>query len=279
MNILYTITWPEIDSEETPRLFYGQLRASVAHGARFPYDCPYEIALVQASTTPDATPPAAAWAVAVLANSVASETLGGTEQTVPLLEGWFRQCVPGGIPPGGLIHSGHATHLKLASELRPDYVIIENFGTFVGEPEIELPAKPLSAEAVALKALVGQPLSAEAQRALASLPSRPLATAPVNPLPAIPNTVSTCLGVGLMIAGVILIPVSLVLGALMAFGQFSSAPATAGSTTTSTTDFIFLLACCPLPILILGIGMIFLGIFLPRWLKQTQSLPVTPPKG
>jgi hypothetical protein len=286
MNILYIITWPESNSEETSRQFYEQLRSSVARGARFPYDCPYEIALVRASDTPDATPPLAGWAVATLANSVAADSIGDTGHTVPKLESWFNQCIPGGIQPGRSIHSAHATHLKLASELRPDYDIIANFGTFVGEPELEIPEKPVesnpaqSIEAETSKAGRGQTLSfAQAVEKLQGTPPPPSVNT-VTPRPAISNKVSTCLGLGMMITGVILIPVSLVVAALLAFGVFYTDPSSASTTAqTSVGEFFLYLACCPLPVLVLGVGLVTLGIFIPRWLKETQSLPVAPPKG
>jgi len=287
LNILYTITWPESDSEDSPRKFYEQLRSSVASGARFPYDCPYEIALVRASSTPDATPPHAVWAVAILANSVTGSSMGALDQTVPELERWFSKYIPGGRTSGSVIHTAEASHLKLASELRPDYDVVENFGTFVGEPEVEpftetVEAKPmLVSEMEALKTLAGQPLSQEAPKILTNPPTHPVAPPlkSVTTQPASSNTVSSCLGLGLMISGVILIPISLVLGALMAIGQFYSDPSPTNTTTTSIGEFLLYLACCPVPVLVLGIGMIFLGVYIPRWLKQNQSPPVILPKG
>ena len=69
-----------------------------------------------------------------------------------------------------------------------------------------------------------------------------------------------------MAAGVLLIPVSLLLGALLAFGQFSTDPTTGGAPATSTGDFLLFLACCPAPVFVLGVGLILLGIFVPRWM-------------
>ncbi len=292
MNILYTITWPASDSGDLPRQFFEQLRAGVAQGARFPFDCPYEVALVRAAQSPDATPPAHGWAVAVLAMRVTTTEIGASEHTVPEMEKWFQQCIPGGIPAGSTIQSTEARHLKLASELEADFDVVENFGTFVGEPDAEAPAPaaappPPVSPKEAPKAGFGQPLTQEAQKILTSPPvstppdgfSPPLAAAP----PARPaqsddsDKLGTCLGIGLMAGGVLLIPVSLLLGALLALGQFSTDPTTGGATNTSTTDFVLLLACCPVPLLVLAVGMILLGVYLPRWMKQNQPRPAAPP--
>jgi hypothetical protein len=288
MNILYTITWPESETGDAPRQFFNQIRESVARGASFPFDCPYEIALVQPSKTPDATRPRPEWAVAILAMRVTTSEIGASENTLPQLRTWLAGCIPSTIPADAVYQSSEASHLKLASELGRDYNIVANFGTFVGEPEMERPAEPakpkpsISPETEALKALVGQPLSAEAQKVLGSPPQSerngPGNTAAPAAQPAISDKVRACLTIGLLVSGVLLIPVSLVLGALLAFGEFTPDPST-GASSGSTAEFIQYVACCPLPVLILGIGLIFLGIFLPRWLKETQSLPVNQPKG
>jgi hypothetical protein len=293
MNFLYTITWLDSDQEETARLFYGKLRASIAGGARFPFDGPYEVALARASSTPDATPPPADWAVVFLVMRFAANELGASDQSLPQLENWFSQCIPGGIPAGARIMPGQATHLRLDSELSPDYKVVGSFGTFVGEPEVAPPqaageskpaeaaeaAKaPLSPEAEALKALVGLPLTDQLKAALNRqallAPPPPPSRVETYPPPAAPAkpafspTARTCLGLALLISGVLLVPVSLVLGALMALGQFTPPDPSSTIPPTSTTDFIFLLACCPLPILVLGAGLILLGVFLPRWMKN-----------
>lgn len=285
MNILYTITWPGTHSGELPRQFFNQLREGVARGVSFPFDCPYEVALVHATEAPDATPPAHDWAVAVLAMRVTTNEIGATDNTLPVLEGWFKQCAaPDVISQGSVIESTEASHLKLESELRTDYDIVESFGTFVGEPEAAPEGStpttarpPLSPESEALKALVEHPGS----QGNPPPPTRP--TAPTTPPPYVPparandsEKLGTCLGILLMAGGVLLIPVSILLGALMALGQFSPNTETSSTSTTSTTEFIMLLACCPLPILVLGVGLILMGIFLPRWIKQNQSRPAPP---
>ena len=89
------------------------------------------------------------------------------EHTLPELENWFKQCVPGGLPPGSLIQPAVATHLKLASEMRPDYEVVANFGTFVGEPELETPPGRTNPPA-------SQPVSAETPKVLS-------ATAAIHP--------------------------------------------------------------------------------------------------
>jgi hypothetical protein len=286
MNILYTITWPGTHSEELPRQFFDQLRQGVARGVSFPFDCPYEIALVRATETPDATPPAHDWAVAVLAMRVTTHEIGATDNTLPALENWFKECAaPGEIPQGSVVESAEASHLKLESELRTDYVLVESFGTFVGEPEPEPEGSPptsarppLSPESEALKALVEHPVIAQEAPKPPTSPTTPTPPPPYVP-PALSNDtekLGTCLGILLMAGGVLLVPVSVLLGALMALGQFSPNTEPGSAAANSIAEFIMLLACCPLPILILGVGLILLGVFLPRWIKQNQSRPAPP---
>lgn len=286
MNILYTITWPNSASDEQPRQFYEQLRAGAARGVPFPFDTPYEVGLVHVTETPDATPPAHDWAVAIMAMSVATEEMGAADRTLPVLENWFKACAPEGIAPGA-VQTAEASHLKLESELRTDYEVVSSFGTFVGEPEADsaapaAPPKPaLTTEMEALKAVVNEPLAPKIEPVSAAVPPPVPPPPPVTPPPATApatandsNTLSTCVGIGFMAAGVLLIPVSILLAALFAMGQFSTNPETGAATTTTMTDFVLILACCPLPLLIMGIGLILLGVFLPRWIKQNQARPV-----
>lgn len=275
MNFTYTITWPNPHDAEAPHQFYNALRAGVVRnnsqpgGARFPFDCPYEVGLARSLEEPPG------WMVAILAVQVADARDAQGADTVPLLVAWIDQCRPGGLPGEASLTSAPANHIKLASELGAGYKVVDSFGTFAGEPtlkdlEREAPTPPAETPPPQKITIPADPAAKVTPIPPAPQPQpppkpiskpAPRPTAQASPAAGIPGEV-TCLRVGLIAGGALLGLAGLALAAVLALAQ-SSPGASSGP-----GELVLALLCCPLPALVLGAGLIVLGAILPKLLKR-----------
>ncbi len=263
MNILYTITWPEIGSKQVPKQIFEQIRSAVGQGLKFPFDCPYEVALVKADGADDNPQ-----MVVILGVSTTPLLVGDCSSTLPQITDWLNHCLPTEVHlNGGVISARPATHLKIEPELGEGYQLIANFGTFVGEPDLKRPDPPPAVVGSAQVKVEGE--KPRATPTAVSVPLKAPAAKAAARTPAISSTARSCITISLLVSGVLAIPISLVLGAVLALGEFSQDPTSTTATAPgSPGEFALILLCCPIPILVLGIGLILLGIYLPRWLKE-----------
>lgn len=279
MNIRYTITWPDPRDAQAPRQFYEALRAGVARnnsqpgGARFPFDCPYEVGLMRSiEGQPD-------WMVAILAVQVVDSRDAQGADMAPLLSAWIEQCHPDGLSGEASLTSAPANHIKLASELGSGYEVIDSFGTFAGEPTLadlarEAPAAPTPPAETPppLKSTVAVDPAAKntpvkpAPRSPSPLKPgskpTPRPAAQASPATVIPGEVTTCLRIGLIAGGALLGLAGLALAVLLALAQSSS------SASSGPGEIVLALLCCPLPALVLGVALVVFGAILPKFMKR-----------
>lgn len=274
MNILYTVLWT--DNEELPRASFQRLRDAVARGERLPFDGPYEVALVRE--------PTGQVAVAVLALTANAPIAGDAASSLPEFTGWFARMALTGGAPAPSYDAQPAQHLKLASELGPSALVLENFGTFVGEPDEAAPG--VAAPGMAAPGMAAAPvvMVAPVQPAPAAAPFQAVAAAapaparvpipPVAPAAAAQTGLSsgcaTALRVTLLVGGILLLVGGVCVGSLGVIGYFI--PSSNIDPQTDTGNFILGMAVCFLPVILAGGVLVVIGILLPRWLKGKQAV-------
>jgi hypothetical protein len=92
MDLVYLKSWLYCsleDSQAGAREFFNKLRASLDSGVKFPFEVPYEVALVHTRSGGDEW-----WMVGVLAKR--NNPFDDSSETVNKLDAWVEQCGAGG---------------------------------------------------------------------------------------------------------------------------------------------------------------------------------------